>query len=60
MRVKKVKISNGVNKIAKAENWQYSSYPDYLGKRNGNLCDKNVILTPLEMQHYLTGLRNIC
>ena len=33
-----------IHKIAKAENYKWSSYQDYLGKRNGNLCDKNVIL----------------
>ena len=33
-----------IHKIAKAENYQWSSYPDYLGKKNGTLCDKNIIL----------------
>jgi len=34
-----------IHKIAKAENYQYCSYPDYLGSRNGTLCDKEIILS---------------
>ena len=26
------------------KNWQYSSYLDYIGKRNGKLCNKEIIL----------------
>jgi len=33
-----------IHKISSAEKWVYSSYPDYLNKRNGNLCHKNIIL----------------
>lgn len=33
-----------IHGIAKAEEWPWSSYLDYIGKRGGNLCDKNVIL----------------
>ena len=33
-----------IHKISKAENYKWSSYQDYLGKRDGNLCDKKVIL----------------
>ena len=33
-----------IHKIAKAEDWPWSSYRDYLGKRNGTLCNKNIIL----------------
>jgi len=33
-----------IHKIAQAENWQWSSYPDYLSLRNGTLCNKQVIL----------------
>ncbi|MFH1822871.1 MAG: hypothetical protein ABH830_04170, partial [Patescibacteria group bacterium] len=33
-----------IHKIAKAENWPWSSYKDFLGMRNGTLCSKNVIL----------------
>ena len=25
--------------------WPYSSYPDYAGSRNGNLCNKEIFLT---------------
>ncbi len=28
----------------KPENWPYSSYLDYVGKRDGRLCQKNIIL----------------
>ena len=33
-----------IHKIAKADQWMWSSYRDYLGKRNGTLSEKNVIL----------------
>jgi len=33
-----------IHKIAKAKNYQWCSYPDYLGKRKGVLCKKNIIL----------------
>jgi putative transposase len=33
-----------IHKIAKADKWIWSSYLDYLGKRHGTLCDKNIIL----------------
>ena len=33
-----------IHKISKAENWQWSSYKDYLKLRNGTLCNKNLIL----------------
>ncbi|MCK4554610.1 transposase [Candidatus Parcubacteria bacterium] len=33
-----------IHKISKAENYKWCSYPDYLGKRNGTLCNKNIIL----------------
>ncbi|OGF25259.1 hypothetical protein A2303_06355 [Candidatus Falkowbacteria bacterium RIFOXYB2_FULL_47_14] len=33
-----------IHGIAKAESYQWSSYPDYLGKRAGALCDKKIIL----------------
>ena len=34
-----------IHKIAKAEDWQWSSYRDYLGLRNGTLCNKEIILS---------------
>lgn len=33
-----------IHKISSSENWIYSSYQDYIEKRNGNLCYKNIIL----------------
>jgi REP element-mobilizing transposase RayT len=33
-----------IHKIAKAENYKYSSYLDYLNKRQGTLVDKKIIL----------------
>ncbi len=33
-----------IHKIAKAENYQWCSYQDYLNKRSGTLCNKNIIL----------------
>jgi len=33
-----------IHKLAKAENYQWSSYHDYSGKRNGTLCNKEIIL----------------
>jgi len=34
-----------IHKIAKAEEWKWSSYKDYLGLRNGTICDKEIILS---------------
>lgn len=34
-----------IHKIAKAENYKWCSYQDYLGKRNGTLCNKEIILS---------------
>ena len=31
--------------VKNLENWKYSSYPDYLGLRNGKLPNKNLILS---------------
>lgn len=33
-----------VHKIAEAENYKWCSFPDYIGKSNGTLCNKEVIL----------------
>ena len=42
-----------IHKISKAENYKWCSYPDYIGKRNGTLCDKNIILKDFEnIQEY--------
>jgi putative transposase len=33
-----------IHKMTNAEKWPYSSYQDYLGKRTGRLCNKQIIL----------------
>lgn len=33
-----------IHKIAKAKEWKWSSYKDYLGLRSGTLCNKKIIL----------------
>jgi putative transposase len=33
-----------IHGLGRAEDWQYSSYPDFLGKRNGVMNNKNIIL----------------
>ena len=38
-----------IHKIAKAEDWEWGSYKDYIGKRNGTLCNKKIILA--EFKH---------
>ncbi|MCK4891204.1 MAG: hypothetical protein KAS78_00915, partial [Candidatus Pacebacteria bacterium] len=35
----------GIHKITEAENYKWCSYPDYLNKRNGTLCSKDIILS---------------
>jgi len=37
-----------IHKIAKADSWPWSSCKDYLGLRNGMLCNKNIILKGFE------------
>jgi REP element-mobilizing transposase RayT len=37
-----------IHKIAKAESYKYSSYLDYLNKRQGMLCNKSIILDDFE------------
>jgi len=34
-----------IHRIDKAENHRWSSYPDYLGKRSGTLCNKKIVLS---------------
>ncbi|MFH1523233.1 MAG: transposase [Patescibacteria group bacterium] len=42
-----------IHKICKAEEWPWSSCQDYLGLRNGTLCNKNIILNGFkEMAEY--------
>jgi putative transposase len=33
-----------IHKIGKAEDWEWGSYKDYIGKRNGATCNKKIIL----------------
>ncbi|MFH1187927.1 MAG: hypothetical protein V1688_03660 [bacterium] len=33
-----------IHKLAKAKNYQWSSYRDYLNLRNGTLCDKDIVM----------------
>ncbi|MEA2113175.1 MAG: transposase [Patescibacteria group bacterium] len=37
---------------AKAEDYQWSSYPDYIGARDGTLCDKEVIMAGVSPEKY--------
>ena len=37
-----------IHKIAKADKWIYGSYLDYLGKRQGKLANKDIILKEFE------------
>ncbi|MEA3463675.1 MAG: transposase [Patescibacteria group bacterium] len=48
-----------IHKIAKAENYKWSSYPDYLGKRDGTLCNKNIILKDFKNIQEYKNLVNI-
>ncbi len=34
-----------IHNIDRAENYKWCSYPDYLGKRNGTLCNEEIILS---------------
>lgn len=33
-----------IHKLAKADDYKWSSYPDYLNTRNGNIANKNIII----------------
>lgn len=39
-----VNCNSEVHGIAKAEDYKWCSFPDYTGKRNGTLCEKEIIL----------------
>jgi len=49
-----------VHRIAKAENWPWSSYLDHIGKRNGGLCNNDVIFNEFrnreEFRHFCQGV----
>jgi len=38
-----VKILSYIHSLAGGDDYQWSSYPDYLGKRQGTLCNKEII-----------------
>ena len=40
--------------VQKIEDWDYSSFPDYIGKRNGHLCNKELLykLTGYDADHF--------
>jgi hypothetical protein len=40
--------------VDKIEDWDYSSFPDYIGKRNGELCNKELayMLTGYDAAHF--------
>ncbi|MEA2113450.1 MAG: transposase [Patescibacteria group bacterium] len=38
--------------VKKLEDYQWSSYPDYIGARNGTLCDKEVIMADNSPEEY--------
>jgi putative transposase len=40
-----------IHGISKAEDWPYSSYQDYLGKRNKSLVNNKVILNEFKNSH---------
>ena len=45
--------NSGIHRIARPEEWIWSSHRDYLGLRNGTLCNKNVILKDFQnVQEY--------
>lgn len=48
-----------IHKITEAENWQWSSCLDYLGRRAGTLCYKNVILNQFNNIEEYKNLLNI-
>lgn len=48
-----------IHKINKAEDWKWSSYQDYLGKRNGTLINKNIIMTEFKSTEEYKNYVNI-
>ncbi len=48
-----------IHKIAKAEDWPWGSYKDYLALRNGTLCNKNIILDGFENINEYKDLVNV-
>lgn len=49
-----------IHGIAKAEYWQYSSYPDFLGRRHGIMNNKNLILKEFtDITEYKNYTKNV-
>ena len=44
------------NLVKKLKDWNYSSYPDYYGYRNGTLCNKVIAMEQLSLSE--TDLKN--
>ncbi|MGN6605075.1 MAG: transposase [Ginsengibacter sp.] len=49
------------NLVRKLEDWRYSSFLDYCGLRNGNLCNKNLLmdLTGYDLKYFYKDSYNI-
>jgi len=45
-----VNYNSEVHGIATAEDYKWCSFPDYIGKRNGKLCNKEIILGQFNSQ----------
>jgi putative transposase len=50
-----VNRNNFIHGYQKNEEWKYSSVLDYLGKRNGTLCLKNIILDQFSLKSELSS-----
>ncbi|HEX7847567.1 MAG TPA: hypothetical protein VF476_17325 [Chitinophagaceae bacterium] len=45
------------NLVSKPEDWPYSSYSDYIGKRNGSLCNIRETIERLKLQPEIIRLQ---
>jgi len=45
--------------VDRIEDYQWSSYPDYIGIREGTLCDKNVIFSDITPEEYRESTEKI-
>ncbi|MDD5071733.1 MAG: transposase, partial [Patescibacteria group bacterium] len=48
-----------IHRIAKAEDWIWASYLDYMGKRGGTLCHKEIILSQFRDVNEYKDLVNV-
>ena len=49
-----------IHKISKVDKWIWSSYLEYLGERDGTMCNKNIILNDFEdKEDYKNYLENV-